>query len=145
MIASSRIGMPGSMLAVGVNPSSPEKWPSWKIRTTVPYIADSDRTFMTIALTGSSTEPKARRPWPRKGLSVGPRAGTSGSPGQQSQFRDRAGRLDTFICQRLREDGRAARVALIVCRHAEPVARCGLWPEVSALPPPLALRSPPTC
>ena len=60
MIANIRIGMVGSMVPVGVKLSSPDRWPSWKIHTTTPNVADSDSTFITIALTGSTTEPNAR-------------------------------------------------------------------------------------
>jgi hypothetical protein len=34
--------------------------PHWKIHTTTPNVADGDSTFITIALTGSTAEPKAR-------------------------------------------------------------------------------------
>ena len=60
MIASIRIGMVGSIEPVGVNRSRPDRCPHWKIHTTTPNVADSDSTFITIALTGSTTEPKAR-------------------------------------------------------------------------------------
>ena len=60
MIANIRIGMVGSIVPLGVNCSSPDRCPSWKIQTTTPYMADSDSTFITIALTGSTTEPNAR-------------------------------------------------------------------------------------
>ena len=60
MMASMRIGMDGSMVPVGVNRSSPDRWPSWKIQTITPNVADRDSTFITIALSGSTTEPNAR-------------------------------------------------------------------------------------
>src|SRR6478609_5684058 len=60
MMASIRIGMVGSMEPVGVNWSRPDRCPHWKIHTTTPNVADSDSTFITIALTGSTTDPKAR-------------------------------------------------------------------------------------
>ncbi len=52
--------MAGSMVPVGVNRSSPDRCPSWKIHTMTPNVADSDSAFMPMALTGSTTEPKAR-------------------------------------------------------------------------------------
>src|ERR1039457_6538983 len=60
MIASIRIGVVGSMVPVGVKCSSPDRCPSWKIQTTTPKVADRDAAFITIALTGSTTDPKAR-------------------------------------------------------------------------------------
>ncbi len=60
MIANIRTGMVGSMVPVGVNCSSRDRCPSWKIHTTTPYMADSDSTFIAIALTGSTTDPNAR-------------------------------------------------------------------------------------
>ena len=48
------------MAPVLVKPSSDDRWPSWKIQTTAPKDAVSDSTFITTALTGSTTEPKAR-------------------------------------------------------------------------------------
>ena len=55
-----RIGWVASMKPVGVKSSSPDRWPSWKIQTSAPNEAPSDSTFITSALTGSTTEPKAR-------------------------------------------------------------------------------------
>ena len=43
-----------------MKPSSPDRCPSWKIHTSAPTDAVSDSTFITIALSGSSTEPNAR-------------------------------------------------------------------------------------
>src|SRR5580698_607907 len=60
MIASIRIGMVGSIDPVGVNRSKPDRCPHWKIQTTTPNVADSDSTFITIAFSGSTTEPNAR-------------------------------------------------------------------------------------
>ena len=47
-------------MPVGVKWSSPDRWPSWKIHTITPNVAVSDSAFITMALTGSTTEPKAR-------------------------------------------------------------------------------------
>ena len=60
MMASIRIGMVGSIEPVGVNCSRRDRCPHWKIHTTTPNVADSDSTFITIALTGSTTDPNAR-------------------------------------------------------------------------------------
>src|SRR6266576_2800987 len=60
MMASIRIGMVGSIEPVGVNCSRRDRCPHWKIHTTTPNVADSDSTFITIAFSGSTTEPKAR-------------------------------------------------------------------------------------
>src|SRR5215472_2935309 len=40
-----------------VNPSSEDRCPSWNTHTSAPNVAPSDKTFMTIALSGMSTEP----------------------------------------------------------------------------------------
>ncbi len=40
--------------------SSPDRCPSWKIQTIAPNEAVSDSTFISSALTGSTTEPNAR-------------------------------------------------------------------------------------
>ena len=45
---------------VGVKSRNPDRWPSWKIHTSAPNEAPSDSTFMSTALTGSTTEPNAR-------------------------------------------------------------------------------------
>src|SRR5207247_9578422 len=58
--ASIRIGIVGSIEPVGVNRSSPDRCPHWKIHTTTPNVADSDSTFITIAFSGRTTEPNAR-------------------------------------------------------------------------------------
>ena len=58
-MASIRMGMAGSMLP-GVKFSRPDRWPSWKIHTMAPNAAASDAAFITIALTGRTTEPNAR-------------------------------------------------------------------------------------
>ncbi len=60
MMAAMRIGIVGSMEPVGVNRSRPDRWPHWKIHTTTPNVAPSDSTFITIAFSGRTTEPKAR-------------------------------------------------------------------------------------
>src|ERR1700731_4126620 len=60
MIAAMRIGMVGSMDPVGVNCSSRDRCPHWKIHTTTPNVAPSDSTFITIAFRGRTTDPKAR-------------------------------------------------------------------------------------
>ena len=60
MIANIRIGMVGLIVPFGVKPSSPDRCPSWKIHVTTPYIAPSDKMFITIASTGSTSDPNAR-------------------------------------------------------------------------------------
>src|SRR6185295_4253186 len=60
MMASIRIGMVGSIDPVGVNCSRRDRCPHWKIHTTTPNVADNDSTFITIAFSGSTTEPNAR-------------------------------------------------------------------------------------
>jgi hypothetical protein len=60
MIAKTRTGLIGLMVPFGVKPSSPDRCPSWKIHVITPYMADSDRTFITMAWRGSTTDPKAR-------------------------------------------------------------------------------------
>ena len=60
MMASIRIGIVGSIEPVGLNRSRPDRCPHWKIQTTTPNVADSDSTFITIAFSGSTTEPNAR-------------------------------------------------------------------------------------
>ena len=52
--------MVGSMVPVAVKCSGPDRRPYWKIHTTAPNVADSDSTFITIALTGSTIKPNAR-------------------------------------------------------------------------------------
>src|SRR5258707_3983184 len=59
MMASIKIDMVGSMEPVGVNWSRQDRCPHWKIHTTTPNVADSDSTFITIAFSGSTTEPNA--------------------------------------------------------------------------------------
>ena len=60
MIANIRIGMVGLIVPFGVKPSSPDRCPSWKIQVTTPNIAASDRTFITIACSGRTSDPNAR-------------------------------------------------------------------------------------
>ncbi len=60
MIASIRIGVDGSIVPVGVNRSSQDRCPHWNTHTITPNVAVSDSTFITIAFTGSTTEPNAR-------------------------------------------------------------------------------------
>ena len=48
-------------MPVAVKASGPDRWPHWNTHTITPNVADSDRMFITIALTGSTTEPKARK------------------------------------------------------------------------------------
>ena len=52
-------GITGS-IGPGVKPSQSLKCPSWKIHTSAPYDAVTDRQFMTTALSGNSTEPSSR-------------------------------------------------------------------------------------
>ena len=59
-MASIRIGWVASIAPVLVKPSSDDRWPSWKIHTRAPKDAESDSTFITTALSGSTTEPNAR-------------------------------------------------------------------------------------
>src|ERR687892_310142 len=49
-------GMFATMVPVGVVPSPP-KWPSWKIHTSAPKDAVSDKTLSTNAFSGSTTLP----------------------------------------------------------------------------------------
>ncbi len=60
MIANIRIGMVGLIVPFGVKPSSPDRCPSAKIQVTTPYIADSDKMFITIACSGRTSDPNAR-------------------------------------------------------------------------------------
>jgi hypothetical protein len=52
-------GMLATMVPVGVVPSPP-KWPSWKIHTSAPKDAVSDKTLSTNAFSGSTTLPVSR-------------------------------------------------------------------------------------
>src|SRR3712207_8822763 len=53
-------GMVMSTIPGGSKPSSPDRWPSWNTQTRAPKLAPSDSTFMTIALTGTTTDPVIR-------------------------------------------------------------------------------------
>ena len=53
-------GMVASSAPTGSKPSSPERWPSWNTQTSAPKVAPSDSTFMTTALTATTTEPVMR-------------------------------------------------------------------------------------
>ena len=55
-----RIRLVGSRKPVEVKPSRSARCPSWKIQTTTPNDAPIEMTFISIALIGSTTEPKAR-------------------------------------------------------------------------------------
>src|SRR5215468_4259546 len=50
-------GAQASTAPKAVNPSSEDRCPSWNTHTSAPNVAPSDKTFMTIALSGTSTEP----------------------------------------------------------------------------------------
>ena len=45
------------LVGVGVNPSSPDRWPYWKIQTMAPKTALRLRKLRTRALSGSTTLP----------------------------------------------------------------------------------------
>ena len=55
-----RIGVVVSSMPVGVKPSSPDRWPSWKIQTIAPNVAVRLSMLSTSALTGTSTLPNMR-------------------------------------------------------------------------------------
>src|ERR1700727_1372702 len=110
MTASIRIGMVGSMVPVGVKCSSPDRCPSWKIHTTTPKVADRDSTFITIAFTGSTTDPGAGRSGtPRArattaGISGGRAADVGGPAGRRRALRplpDTAPRLRRHRTRRI--------------------------------------------
>src|SRR4029450_7092892 len=61
--------MPG-----GSKPSGPERWPSWNTQTSAPKLAPSDSTFMTIALTGTTTDPVIRNSRAKVASPISPRA-----------------------------------------------------------------------
>ena len=45
----------------GWNPSSEDRFPSWKIQTSAPKLATIDRLFMTSAFAGSTTDRSSRK------------------------------------------------------------------------------------
>ncbi|WP_207232299.1 hypothetical protein [Micromonospora kangleipakensis] len=49
------------MKPIGVKPSRSDRCPSWKIQTTTPNEAPMESRFISTGLTGSNTEPKARK------------------------------------------------------------------------------------
>src|SRR2546421_9805722 len=55
-----RIGVDVSRVPVGVNDSSPDRCPSWKIHTMAPNVADRLSRFRIRALTGITTLPEKR-------------------------------------------------------------------------------------
>ena len=59
-MASIRIGFVASRNPCGVKPSVSARWPSAKIQVTTPNDAVIENRFITIALTGSTSEPNAR-------------------------------------------------------------------------------------
>ncbi len=52
-----RIGTLGSIVPVGVNPSSPDRFPSWKTKTSAPNITHRLSTLSTDAFRGAITLP----------------------------------------------------------------------------------------
>ena len=60
VMAKVRTGTVGSRAPAPSAPSSPARWPSWKTQTRAPKVAPRLRTFMTMALTGTTTEPVNR-------------------------------------------------------------------------------------
>ena len=99
--STARTGSPASGSAgwprcvpVGVKPSRPDRCPSWKIQTSAPNDAASDSTFITIALTGSTTEPNARnsstsvtRPRTAPSTAASSRGWPAGRPARPSRRR----------------------------------------------------------
>ena len=59
----SSTGMLDANVPVAVVPSAP-RWPSWKIQTSAPNAAVSERTLSTTAFTGSTTLPVSRNSSP---------------------------------------------------------------------------------
>src|ERR1044072_2390321 len=55
-----RIGVVVSIMPVGVNPSAPDRWPSWKTHTIAPNVAESDSRFNTTAFAGTRPLPDIR-------------------------------------------------------------------------------------
>src|SRR5437879_6136998 len=55
-----RIGFDESSVPVAVKCSRFERWPSWKMNTIAPNVADRDRTFITSAFSGITTLPVIR-------------------------------------------------------------------------------------
>ena len=47
-------------LPTASKPSRPDRWPSWNTHTSTPNVAPSDSTFITTALTATTTEPVIR-------------------------------------------------------------------------------------
>ena len=59
--ANTMTGTQASIAPNAVNPSTEDRCPSWKIQTSAPNTAPSERMFITRALTGMSTEPVRQR------------------------------------------------------------------------------------
>ena len=74
MIANIKIGVAGSIVPSGVNPSSQDRCPSWKIHVTTPKAADSETTFIVMAFTGSTTDPNARNSSTNVAVAIAPHA-----------------------------------------------------------------------
>ncbi len=58
--ANTMTGIQASIAPNAVKPSSEARCPSWKIQTSAPKVAPSERVFMTRALRGMSTDPVIR-------------------------------------------------------------------------------------
>ena len=58
--ANTMTGIQASIAPNAVKPSREARCPSWKIQTSAPKVAPSERVFMTSALTGMSTDPVIR-------------------------------------------------------------------------------------
>ena len=61
-------------------PSRPDRWPSWKIHTIAPKVAESESTFSTRALTGMSTLRVNENNTTRVDRAISPRASGSTPP-----------------------------------------------------------------
>ena len=60
VMAKVRTGTVGSSDPVPSAPSSQARWPSWKTQTRAPKLAPRLSTFITMALTGTTTDPVNR-------------------------------------------------------------------------------------
>ena len=109
-----------------VNPSRPERCPSWNTHTSAPNVAPRDRVFMASALTGTSTEPVIRNSRTNVEAAMRPRAYGSrlemlvlevqqgrGLPG------DVRGEAGTVGAQRLHELLRVRALGLPVGHHVQ--------------------------
>ena len=98
----------------GSKPSSAGRCPSWNTQTSAPNVAPSDSTFITIALTGSTTEPVIRN----SSTNV---ATTMIAMAQRQAIRDRVAEVDDL--GRVAADRTAKRRVERRARAARPPAR----------------------